>query len=41
MCQNADTTAFVMGNSPSVLKEYYNGLSTKSNAEKFFNFNLF
>ena len=41
MSQNADTAAFVMGNSPSVLKEYYNGLSTKSNAEKFFDLNLF
>ena len=41
MSQDAETTAYRMGNSPSVLKKYYNGLSSKSNAEKFFNLNLF
>ena len=34
--ENAEATSKDMGNSPTVLKKYYDGLATKSDAEKFF-----
>ena len=34
--ENAEATSKAMGNSPTVLKKYYDGLATKRDAEKFF-----
>lgn len=36
LSENAEATSKEMGNSPTVLKKYYDGLATKSDAEKFF-----
>lgn len=36
LSKNAEVTSMEMGNSPTILKEYYNGLATERDAEKFF-----
>lgn len=36
LSENAEATSKEMGNSPTVLKKYYDGLATKREAEKFF-----
>lgn len=36
LSENAEATSKKMGNSPTVLKKYYDGLATKREAEKFF-----
>ena len=36
LSENAEATSKEMGNSPTILKKYYDGLATKREAEKFF-----